>query len=163
MKFLGHRVSGEKVCAIRDWPAPNDQSQLKAFPALVSYYNRLGKEFSCIAAPLFRLLCKNQPFSRSADCLRAFTAPQQALIHAPVLTSPDPTLPSFLDTDVSVGRGKGRRGSVWWRTSKSEWHYCGTRWELYYLYKYYLWGIPFTIRTDHAALQWLMTFQEPEG
>ena len=24
-------------------------------------------------------------------------------------------------------------------------------------------GLPFTIRTDHAALKWLMSFKEPEG
>src|SRR4029434_3872452 len=24
-------------------------------------------------------------------------------------------------------------------------------------------GLPFTVRTDHSALQWLMSFREPEG
>ena len=30
-------------------------------------------------------------------------------------------------------------------------------------FKYYLCGPPFTVRTDHSALQWLMSFREPEG
>lgn len=30
-------------------------------------------------------------------------------------------------------------------------------------FKYYLCGLPFTVRTDHSALQWLMSFKEPEG
>ena len=30
-------------------------------------------------------------------------------------------------------------------------------------FRYYLCGLPFTVRTDHSALQWLMTFKEPEG
>ncbi|KAJ8392853.1 hypothetical protein AAFF_G00070570 [Aldrovandia affinis] len=30
-------------------------------------------------------------------------------------------------------------------------------------FKYYLCGLPFTARTDHSALQWLMSFKEPEG
>lgn len=51
VEFLGHRVSG----GIRDWPTPNDQSQLKSFLGLASYYRRFVK--GCIAAPLFCLLC----------------------------------------------------------------------------------------------------------
>ena len=30
-------------------------------------------------------------------------------------------------------------------------------------FKYYLCGRPFTVRTDHLALPWLMSFREPEG
>ena len=30
-------------------------------------------------------------------------------------------------------------------------------------FKYYLCGLPFVVRTDHSALQWLMSFKEPEG
>ena len=30
-------------------------------------------------------------------------------------------------------------------------------------FKYYLCGRPFTVRTDHSALQWLMSFREPDG
>ena len=52
---------------------------------------------------------------------------------------------------------------------KAEQRYCVTRRELLAVvfatrhFKYYLCGRPFTIRTDHASLQWLMTFREPEG
>lgn len=46
----------------------------------------------------------------------------------------------------------------------AEWCCCVTWWELLAVvhFKYYLCGIPFTIRTDHAPLLWLMSFQEPE-
>ncbi|KAL7865828.1 hypothetical protein SRHO_G00110750 [Serrasalmus rhombeus] len=53
--------------------------------------------------------------------------------------------------------------------NKAEQHYCVTRRELLAVvraishFKYYLCGLPFTVRTDHAALQWLMSFKEPEG
>ena len=30
-------------------------------------------------------------------------------------------------------------------------------------FKYYLCGRPFTVRPDHLALQWLMSFSKPEG
>lgn len=53
--------------------------------------------------------------------------------------------------------------------NKSEQRYYVTRRELLAVvlvtqhFKYYLCGMPFTIRTDHAALQWPMSFREPEG
>ena len=30
-------------------------------------------------------------------------------------------------------------------------------------FKYYRGGLPFVVRTDHSALQWLLRFKEPEG
>lgn len=53
--------------------------------------------------------------------------------------------------------------------NKHERRYCVTRRELLAVvasikhFKYYLGGLPFTVRTDHSALQWLMSFREPEG
>ncbi|CAI5656789.1 unnamed protein product [Oreochromis niloticus] len=53
--------------------------------------------------------------------------------------------------------------------NKAERRYCVTRRELLAVvcairhFKYYLGGLHFTVRTDHAALQWLMSFKEPEG
>ena len=187
VEFLGHRVNGEgistleeKAQAIRDWPTPNNQRELKSFLGLASYYRRFVKGFSCIGAPLFRLLQKDQPFTWSAECQQAFSTLQQALIQTPVLTPPDPALPFLLDTDASNdGMGavlsqpgpEGEQVVAYFSRifSKSERRYCVTRRELLAVvtavrhFKYYLCGVPFTIRTDHAALQWLMSFREPEG
>lgn len=75
----------------------------------------------------------------------------------------------FLDTDASnIGMGvalsqKGPEGEHVMACfsqlfTKSEWHYCVTHRELLAVvtaarhFKYYLCGVPFIIRTDHAAL-----------
>ncbi|PIK51180.1 hypothetical protein BSL78_11934 [Apostichopus japonicus] len=53
--------------------------------------------------------------------------------------------------------------------SKQERRYCITRKELLAVvqsvkhFHHYLYGTRFLIRTDHAALKWLMSFKHPEG
>ena len=53
--------------------------------------------------------------------------------------------------------------------SKAERNYCVTRKELLAVvnftthYKHYLYGMKFTVRTDHSSLRWLLNFKEPQG
>ncbi len=53
--------------------------------------------------------------------------------------------------------------------SRLEKQYCTTRKELLAViraiqnFRPYLYGVPFTLHTDHAALKWLLNFREPEG
>ena len=185
--FLGHKVGeegigtlGNKVQAVTDWPAPTNQKQLKSFLGLASYYRRFVRGFSCTAAPLFQLLQKDCDFLWTEQCQEAFTSLQRALSEAPVLAPADPSLPFLLDTDASgsgVGGVLSQTGPDGERVvayfsrafNKAERRYCVTRRELLAVvlsirhFKYYLCGPLFRVRTDHAALQWLMTFKEPEG
>ncbi|KAJ8353974.1 hypothetical protein SKAU_G00215410 [Synaphobranchus kaupii] len=69
-----------------------------------------------------------------------------------------------------VGPGGERVVAYYSRTfDKAERRYCVTRRELLAVvlairhFKYYLCGLHFTVRTEHSALQWLMSFKEPEG
>ncbi|CAI5686581.1 unnamed protein product [Oreochromis niloticus] len=111
--FLGHRLGAggvgtmdDKIQAVKDWPTPRSVQELKSFLGLASYYRRFVRGFSCIATPLFHLLQKGVTFQWTAGCQVAFTSLQEALVGAPVLSPPDPTLPFVLDTDASsVGSG----------------------------------------------------------
>uniref|UniRef100_A0A3P9L4N5 Gypsy retrotransposon integrase-like protein 1 n=1 Tax=Oryzias latipes TaxID=8090 RepID=A0A3P9L4N5_ORYLA len=185
--FLGHRLQGggvttmhDKIKAVRDWPTPTSAHDLKSFLGLASYYRKFVKGFSCIAAPLFCLLQKGANFVWTDECQTAFVQLRKALTEAPILFPPDPALPFLLDTDASnVGCGavlshvtpEGDRVVAYYsRTfNKAEQRYCTTRRELLAVvsairhFRYYLGGLHFTVRTDHAALQWLMSFKEPEG
>ena len=185
--FLGHELGAEgigtmdeKVRAVKEWPTPRDPGQLKSFIGLASYYRRHVRGFATIASPLYRLLEKDRDYVWSEACQEAFLGLKRALCVAPVLAPPDPTLPFTLDTDASgVGVGgvlsqpwpEGERVVAYFsqKLKKCERNYCVTRRELLAVvlsvrhFKYYLCGLPFVIRTDHAALQWLMTFREPEG
>lgn len=185
--FLGHKLGShgistmeDKVQAVRDWPPPVNTTQLKSFLGLASYYRRFVRGFSCVAAPLFCLLQRDRKFNWTEACRTAFESLQRALTEAPVLAPPDPGLPFFLDTDASnVGMGgvlsqvgsEGERVVAYFSKTfnKAERRYCVTRRELLAVvkaiqhFRYYLCGLPFTVRTDHSALQWLMSFKEPEG
>ncbi|KAL1272916.1 hypothetical protein QQF64_028778 [Cirrhinus molitorella] len=158
--FLGHKLGGKGLAR---WKR-----------------RRFVQGFSTLADPLFQLLKKDKSFMWTEECQNSFAALKQALVTAPVLAPPDPTLPFILDTDASgvgmgavlsqVGTGGERVVAYHSKTfNKSERRYCVTRRELAAVlfavrhFKYYLCGIPFIVRTDHSALQWLMSFKEPEG
>lgn len=188
LEFLGHRVGGEaistleeKVQAVRDWPVPTNLQELR-FMGVASYYRQFVRGFSCRAAPLFRLQQKDSDFTWTPECEQAFSSLKKALTESPILTPPDPNLSFVLDTDASdVGMGavlnqvgaEGEKVVAYFSKTlnKAERHYCVTRRERLAIvraighFKYYLCGLPFTVRTDHSrhALQWLMSFKEPEG
>ena len=109
-----------------------------------------------------------------------FKSLKQLLIEAPVLGYPRPEGKHVLDTDASnhaVGAvlsqeqdGVERVLAYYSQThSQPERQYCMTRKELLAVVKVirqfhvYLYGHPFTICTDHAALKWLLNFRIPEG
>ncbi|KAG7468788.1 Transposon Ty3-I Gag-Pol poly [Solea senegalensis] len=187
VSFLGHRVTGEgistmadKVGMVRNWPTPANRRQLKSFIGLASYYRRFVQGFATIAAPLHRLLEKDRSYGWTEECQAAFQHLQRALCEAPVLAPPSPSLAFVLDTDASSEEVGGVLSQVWPEGErvvayfskafeKPERNYCVTRRELLAVlrsvrhFKYYLCGLPFVVRTDHAALQWLMSFREPKG
>ena len=185
--YLGHivgkdgvRTDPTKVAAVREWPTPSNLHELRSFLGLSTYYRRFIKAFSQIAAPLHNLTKKGVRFEWTQECEKAFCELKQALIEAPVLPYPDPTIPYLLDTDAShEGLGAvlsqvkdGKERVVAYYSSKltgPEKNYCVTRKELLAVVKSlehfhpYLYGAKFTIRTDHAALKWLKTLKAPEG
>ena len=182
VKYLGHVVSAkgvspdpEKVEAIQAWPRPMSITDVKSFLGLASYYRRFIAGFANIAAPLHECTKKTTTFAQAA-----FTKLKIVFIEAPVLAYPDPSYPFLLDTDASnVGIGavlsqvvEGRERPVAYFSSAlshPQRNYCVTRRELLAVVKAvkqfhpYLYGQRFLLRTDHSALQWLLSFCQPEG
>ena len=102
---------------------------------------------------------------------------KKALVEAPILGYPDPDGHFILDTDASaygigavlsqIQHGEEKVVAYYSRAmSRPERQYCVTRRELLAVVQHfhpYLYGRHFTIRTDHAALRWLLSFRSPEG
>ncbi len=187
IKYLGHIISGdgvatdkEKVYCIQTWPTPSNVSEVRQFLGLCSYYRRFIANFANIAQPLYQCTEKARNFHWTSETEKAFQTLKQLLASAPVLGYPHPEGHLLLDTDASahaigavlsqVQQGEERVLAYYSRAlGKSELHYCTTRRELLAVVKsighfhHYLYGRRFTVRTDHAALKWLMNFRQPEG
>ena len=187
MNYLGHRVSRDgiqtdpsKTEAVEKWPIPRNVAEVRSFLGFCSYYRRFVKSFARIAFPLNQLLTKGVPFEWSEECQTAFDTLKECLTSGPVLTYPCLGGVFILDTDASntglgavlsqVKDGQERVLGYFSRSlSKAEKNYCVTRKELLALiaatehFNYFLYGQKFVIRTDHSALQWLMSFRNVQG
>ena len=187
VEFLGHIVSEQgvevdpaKVAKIRDWPMPQNLRAVRSFVGLCAYYRRFVPEFSTICKPLFLLTQKGQPFVWGDAQQVAMDHMKQLLMSAPILGYPQPTGMYVLDTDASnVGIGAvlsqvqdGEEKVICYASkvlNKAQRNYCVTRRELLAIvefvkqFHHYLYGAKFLVRTDHAALYWLLRKKDPEG
>ncbi|UYV73615.1 K02A2.6-like [Cordylochernes scorpioides] len=187
VKFLGHivstegiRTSDDKIFAIKNWPEPRDKHELRSFLGLCTYYRRFVEGYADIAAPLHRLTEARASFHWNEECEKAFRALKRSLCSSPILAYPQPGTNFILDTDASnlgiravlsqVQDEDERVIEFFSRVlTKVERNYCATRKELLAIVKAvehfhkYLYGQNFLIRTDHAALTWLLRMKNPEG
>jgi transposase InsO family protein len=187
VSFLGHVVTAEgiavdqsKVLAVTEWPTPRCLKEVRAFVGLCSYYRKFIRGFSLVAAPLFALTKKDQPFLWGDECQDAFDRLKDALTMAPVLSLPVDDAAYTLDCDASdVGIGgvlsqniDGEERVIAYGSrlfSTAERNYCITRKELLavvhftQVFRQNLLGRRFTLRTDHAALRWLQHTPDPIG
>lgn len=187
VEFLGHVVTAEgihtderKIEAVREWPRPQDKHQLRSFLGLCTYYRRFVEGFADIAAPLHKMTEDKSVFVWNATSENAFRRLKAALCSSPVLGYPQSHGTFILDTDASnvgigavlsqIQDGEERVIEYFSRViSKPERNYCVTRKELLAIvravdhFHKYLYGRKFLIRTDHAALKWLLRMKNPEG
>jgi hypothetical protein len=170
----GIRPVFDKLQAITDLPVPQHVKGLRAFLGMMEQYRKYIKGYAAIAAPLYLMLRKGVAFEWGAAALAAFQALKNALCEAPVLALPNWELPFILTTDwsrVAVGAvlsqvnsdtGEEHPVAFASRTlTSAERNYAATEGECLAAkwgterFFYYLHGRRFTLRTDHAALQWL--------
>ena len=185
--FLGHIVSAtgievdpEKIRKVREWPAPANLTQLRSFVGLCAYYRRFVPNFSSLCKPLFKLTEKGEPFFWGGPQQHAMDKMKELLTTAPILGYPRTGDPFILDCDASnFGLGavlsqvqNDQEKVIAYASqslSKAQRNYCTTRRELLAIitfvkqFHHYLYGGRFLVRTDHAALYWLLRKKDPEG
>ena len=142
------------------------------------YYRRFVKDFSSIAAPLFRLMKKGVKWEWTTECEAVFVKLKAKLISEPILALRTNEGTFVLHTDVSnfglgavlsqIQNNEERVIAYASKTlAKPELKYEVTRKELLAIvfgmkqFRQYLLGRHIVIRTDHAALSWLCRTPEP--
>lgn len=185
--FLGHRVNAQgistdadKINLVDKWPVPRNLKELRSFLGLCSYYRKYVRDFARTAEPLHALTRKGRRYEWTEECHQAFEQLQRDLHETPTLALPTCRDIFILDTDASeTGLGAvlskmvdGEERPVAFASrlcSAAERNYNVTRRELLAVmfalktFRQYLLGVKFTIRTDHAALQWLKKTPTPIG
>ena len=107
----GHlRCSPAKLSAVKDWPVPSTQKEIKSFVQFCSFYRKFVHHFSDCSAMLTDLCRKNAPQKVTLDdgALTAFETLKARLCSAPLLlipkTGPDAEFVVATDaSDVGIG------------------------------------------------------------
>ena len=187
INFLGYVVSANridpdagKVSAILSWPVPTNLTELRAWLGLIGYYRRWIEGFARRAKPLFNLMRKDAKFVWSAEHQAAFDDMKVCFTSAPILALPVDGGEYTLDTDASdyaagavlqqEQNGQTRIIAYASRAfNDAESRYSTNQKELaaavYGLkqFRQYLLGRKFSLRTDHAALTYLLTAKDVVG
>ena len=190
VRFLGHLISAEglridpkRTEAIQKLQPPTTVKQLQKFLGTLNWNRSFCRNFSSIAAPLYKKLQKGILFNWDADCQKAFEDLKTSLTRSPVLAVPqydDPHKSYELTIDSSkIGHGatltqlingKRRVISYWSKAVAPHMQKFGaTRLEflgLYYSimhFRIYLEGTEFTVRTDCRPLLKLATLFKNEN
>ena len=176
IKFLGHIISKEgcrpcpdNISAIEGMKPPTNVKETRRFLGMCGFYRKHIKDYAKIAVPLTNLLREKEPFLWSTDCQSSFEKLKQVLVTAPVLVKAQMTKPFELFTDASqdhVGAVLMQKledqlkpiGYFSKKLKPVERRYSTTDREALAIilscrrFHHFLWGVPFTIHTDHQPL-----------
>jgi hypothetical protein len=171
VKYLGHimdkqgiRPNPKKVEAVQMWPVSKNVHDVRSFLGLVNYFRKFIEHYSEIALPLTNLTKKSHPWVWTGRCQDAFELLKQKLIEAPLLRTPNESLPCKVVTDASdLGLGgvllqEGHPVAFESRKlNDAELNYQTTEKEMLAVvhalrvWRCYLEGAEFTVYTDHVS------------
>lgn len=187
VSFLGHIITSEgvkpnpdKIQAVKNFPIPKTQKEIKTFLGLLGYYRKFIHNFANLTKPLTSCLKKGNKVELNANYIKCFEHCKNLLCNDPILQYPDFEKPFNLTTDASnyaLGAilsqgaiGSDRPVCYASRTlSETEQKYSTIEKELLAIvwatkyFRPYLFGHKFKIITDHKPLTWLFSLKEPNS
>lgn len=186
--YLGHIVSKDgvkpnpaKIEAVKNFPIPKTQKEIKQFLGLLGYYRKFVPNFAKLTKPLTTCLKKGNIINiENKEYKNSFEESKNLLINSPILQYPDFEKQFIVTTDASnfaIGavlsqyvNGKDMPIAYASRTlndheinySTTEKELLGIVWSVKY-FRPYIYGTNFKIRTDHRPLTWLMSLKDPNS
>ena len=177
IRYLGHIVSKDgvrmdptKIQAIQEWRELKLVHEVRSFLGLCAYYRRFVKHFAFLAAPLHELAKKKAIFKWTQEEKDAFQNLKSALILGEVLIIPDLYKPFAVECDGCgdcIGAVLNQEGHAIAYESRrlqhAELHLQVYEEELLAvihaltIWKHYLQGADFMVRTDHQSLRYFLT------
>lgn len=185
VSFLGHKCTSNgllpdpaKIEAVKNYPIPQNKDDIKRFIAFCNYYRRFIPNFAKISVPLTKLLCKRVEFVWNSETENAFHELRNTLISHPILRHPDFTKEFIVHVDAS----QFACGAVLSQTfengdqpimyisktfKKGELNKPIIEKELLAIHfaittlRPYLYGIHFTVKTDHKPLIYMYNLKNP--
>nr|GEW43544.1 Ty3/gypsy retrotransposon protein [Tanacetum cinerariifolium] len=164
----GVEMDPKKVIAVRDWPEPTMQHQVRGFLRLAGYNRRFIKGYATMAEPFTKLLRKDG-FRWGGQEATAFQELKKQLSTTPILSLPDFTQEFVVEADASnYGIGAvllqhnrpisyfSRKLGPIMRTAATYQKELFAIVESIYKWRQYLVGRRFKIRTDHKSIKELM-------
>ena len=178
LQYLGHVIGGgemavpsHRATAMAEFKQPRTKKDLRSFLGTVSYYRQFVKDFAKLSSRLTPDTSKFAPHVVNWDLgkLEAFHQLKVCLVSVCVLTVPSLEDVFILNTDAS-GQGIGATLNIIRdgeekpvayfsrQLQGAQKHYSATELEGLAVFKsvhffsHYLWGKPFTVRTDYKAL-----------
>jgi transposase InsO family protein len=188
VRYLGHLLSKDgiypdpkKVEAVRTYPQPKNQKEVRSFLGLVGFYRKYIHQFALKADSLHKLLRKDAKFVFDDECVHSFNTLRTALINSPILALPNFNRPFIITTDASTAsiayvlsqnddRGQEHvisYGGRSLRNAEKQWSVTDIEGlaliESIREYHVYLANQKFTVFTDHIALCWLKQIKYSQG
>jgi len=127
IKYLGLVISENevsmdpvKVAGVREWPTPENKTDVQAFLGFINFYRRFIRDFSAKARPLFNLTRSEQVWMWSGKKQTAFEDLKMAVTTAPVLVSPQDSEPFRVEVnslDFATGAVLSQQS-----TADGKWH-----------------------------------------
>ncbi|KAI3810130.1 hypothetical protein L1987_19740 [Smallanthus sonchifolius] len=178
--FLGHVINADgiqvdpiKIEVVSKWEIPKSPTEIRSFVELAGYYRRFIQDFSRIAVPLTSLTHKSVKYEWGPKQFEAFKTLKQKLTQAPILALLDGNEGFSVYGDAShIGFGcvlmQGSKVIAYAsrQLKTHEKNYTTHDLELgaiifaLKLWRHYLYGVKFTVLTDHKSLRYIFSQKE---